>query len=157
MFRRVVSSLALLCVVLGQTAPLALAHAHDGGQPAGHGSRPHSHLNPVRSGHSHHEHDGGGHHHHHADADAGDERPPPPRPAEPSDHDSDAVYLTGADAVPGSRAADDEVRSVSFDGIGLLAPAAVIRPSLVLAAANQSRPPPGQSCPLYVRHLAILI
>ena len=155
MFRRVLSSLALLCVVLGQTAPLALAHAHDGGPPAGHGSRPHAHLNPVRSAHSHHEHDGG-HHHHHADADAGDECPPAPLPAKPSDHDSDAVYVGTADAVPGSRAADDEVRSVSFDGIGFPAPAAVIRPSLV-PAANRSRPPPGRSCPLYVRHLAILI
>lgn len=153
MFRRVVSLLALQCVVLGQMVPVVFAHAHEGGQPAGHGSHPHAHLNPPRSSHGHHEHDCDGRHHDHTD----DDCPSVPRPEEPSDHDSDAVYVAGADAVLTNRVAGDEGRLASFAGIGFSIPVVVVRAGLDHTTVNQNHPPPGQTCPIYVRHLAILI
>lgn len=155
MFRRVVSLLALQCVVLGQMVPVALAHAHEGGQPVGHDSRPHAHLNPPRPSHGHHEHDRDGRHPDHADADTDDACPSVPLPEEPSDHDTDAIYVASADALPDNRSAGEE-RPILFAWLGLSVPATVIRTEL-RAAVNQNRPPPGRACPIYVRHLAILI
>lgn len=152
MFRRVVSSLALLCVVLGQAAPLALAHAHDGGQPAGHGARPHTHTAPPRSPHGHHQHGAGGHHHDHDDD--GDS-PPVPQPALPSDHDSDAAYV--ADALTDNRSAGGDERPLAFVWISLSFADAAMRADLRFTTPTRNRPPPGRACPLYVRHLAILI
>lgn len=155
MFRRVVSLLALQCVLLGQMVQPALLHAHDGDRPVGHDSRPHAHTYPPRSAPLHeHKHGSSGHHH---DADAETESLPSlPRPEQPSDHDSDAVYVTSADAVPGSRTVGDLKLSISLCWFGVPVLGTVIR-SEPRPVATQNRPPPGRDCPIYVRHLAILI
>ena len=168
MYRRVVSLLLLPCVLLTQTA--AIGHAHGGGQPAGHDLRPHFHTNPpaalrhhdeVFRPHGHHHHGPGGHHHHHDDGDDAPEpdTQPTPEPEPLSDHDSDAVFLTTVDVVLGGRSpVHDELTASSFV-------AAVGSSSFVASGAdlphevpNWTHPPPsGYACPLYVRHLTLLI
>src|SRR2546430_8789890 len=98
MYRRLVSLLFLLCLVLTQTA--SLSHSHGGNKPPGHDLRPHFHISP-RSEHrcheqGHHHHGPGGHHHHHHDGEDIAEPDALPRPqlGPLSDHDFDAIYIT---------------------------------------------------------------
>ena len=165
MYRRVVSLLLLPCLLLTQSA--AFGHSHGGSQPAGHDLRPHIHTTSATAGHQqdhdrHHQGHGGGGHHHDAD-DATSDAPTSltsPQPEPLPDHDSDAIYINAADAVAVERSK----------------PASEIAPSLWWTAADADlfakgwadppthsvfcgHPPPlyGNICPLYIRHLALLI
>lgn len=165
MFRRVVSLLLLLCVLLTQLAT-TLAHAHCGSQPAGHDLRPHVHTNSALAGprHDHnagdHNHGHGGHHDDVLDDVAPDARGTPlaTSPAPPSDHDADAIYVNATDAVAAERS---EVLNGSSDlwtasACGLFAKAGDHPPARPVVCGH---PPPqrSDSCPLYVKHLALLI
>ena len=161
MVRRVVALLLLPFVLLTQSAPFS--HTHGGSQPAGHDLRPHIHLSLDSAGpdDGHHHHGPGGHHHRH---DAGDdclepETLPTPRPEPLSDHDSDAFYITGVDALVNDRPATDEdlTTSVYLASVGpdLFAHSWSYPPS---ESGYWTHPPPAtaRSCPLYVRYRALL-
>lgn len=157
MYRRVVSLLLLPCVLLTQSA--ALGHCHGGNHPAGHDPRPHIHLNTVRHEPHGHRHGPGGHHHHKSDTAPATATLPAPQPEPPSDHDSDAIFFTDASAVPPRSAAggppgDSPEWATSWLNLSTTLPWA----GLPQVAANWCHPPPvGRACPLYVRHLALLI
>jgi hypothetical protein len=134
MYHRVVSLLLMPCVLLTPSA--ALAHAHGGNAPDGHGQRPHIHLTP---------HD----HHHHGQ----DQLPEPLH-----DHDADAIYIAGVDLVIGQRATDDGLIDSLFPALAWeeirTAPPEVV-PS---GESPWAHPPPGgASCPLHVRYLKLII
>ena len=163
MFRRVVSLLLLPFVLLTQSA--ALGHSHGGSQPAGHDLCPHFHTNPITypCSHGHHHHGPDGHHHqHHHDGDDVPEtdRQPTPEPEPQSDHDSDAVYVTSIDVVINERSAvDNEFSAPSGWVTAGSNPSIASRTNPSQEAARWTHPPPasGYICPLYVRHLALLI
>ncbi len=159
MYRRVVSLLLVPCALLTQSA--ALSHAHCG-HATGHDPRPHLHVKPAATGHGHH-HNGHRHHHgpggHHHPHETGDDDPaaqPSLAPAAPADHDSDALYLTATDLASGRLSGFDPAVA---DCLGLHDPSV----ELVVADVSPARPawahPPPivPRCPLYVRHLALLI
>ncbi len=155
MYRRVVSLFLLPCVLLPQTA--ALGHAHGVSQPAGHDLRPHFHTGPSsapgQQAHGHHHHGPNGHHH---DDDGDDGAPPEPL----SDHDADAVFLPSVDVVLNKCPVLDNELTVSpflaVNGSNVVAAIWVAPPS---GSVNWAHPPPPvrYPCPLYVRHLALLI
>lgn len=161
MYRRVVSLLLLPCVLLTQSAA-AFGHAHGGGQPGGHHLRPHVHTGPVApERHDHTDHHGhGGHHHHH---DHGDDAPEltsqPTTPTEPlPDHDSDAVYIAAVEAVVSGRPVlGDEPGATYSWAIPCPRPFDVFSAITVTGLSSSPHPPPCCSCPLYVRHLTLLI
>lgn len=159
MFRRVVSLLLLPCVLLTQSAAM-LGHAHAGMRLPGHDLLPHFHTTaPTNHVHGHHHHGPDGHHHHHAiDTEPG---PQPPTPPEPQpDHDSDAVFIAAVDAVVVERSQGADGVVPSFwclaDGAAPFA-ACWDRPPNLSAACGHPPPHSGHSCPLYVRHLTLLI
>jgi hypothetical protein len=161
MYRRVVSLLLLPCVLLTRSA--ALPHAHGSGQPVGHDLRPHIHTHPTSAPHEHgHHREGpGGHHHDDDDDDDAPESDLQPASPEPlSDHDSDAVFIPGVDAVVNSRSAvaDERVTSPLWSPPGLIRSGAFWDDPPALTA-YWIHPPPELSypCALYVRHLALLI
>ncbi|MCI0458241.1 MAG: hypothetical protein L0Z62_14850 [Gemmataceae bacterium] len=159
MYRRVVCLLLMPCLLLTQAA--SVGHCHGGFEPAGHELRPHFHTQPppVRQDH-HHGH--GGHHHHHDD---GDEVPEPdtqptPQPEPLSDHDSDAVFITSVDVVLNARSAvDDGLTASSLLAAGGSNLFIAFWPDPPNESANWTHSPPssGCSCPLHVRHRALLI
>lgn len=162
MYRRVVSLLLLPGLLLTQSA--ALGHSHGGSQPAGHDLRPHFHAAPTSAGHGHgcHHHGPDGHHHPHATADDGpgpDTRTPPAGPQ--SDHDSSAVYTAGVDLVAHQRSSadTDPAGFVQWTIAWLNLSTTFLSASPPHEVANRTHPPPdsGYSCPLYVRHLTLLI
>jgi hypothetical protein len=152
MYRRVVSLLLVPCLLLTQSAALGHAHA---GQRAGDAARPHVHVPSVLS----HQHGANGSHRHHHDADNEPHAAVPvsPAPAPVSDHDHDAVYVA-VDVVFAGRGPDAEFADccwlmpscdVAFDGW--------FGPKERTAWEPHPPPPRGADCPLYVRHLALLI
>jgi hypothetical protein len=163
MFRRVVSLLLLPYALL----PLATAFGHTHGAvcPKGHDSRPHFHFNseatkPESDFHHHgHRHGPGGRHHHDADAVPPADQPgQSPEFSEPSaDHDSDAVYLNGSDVIARGRvetqAAFESSAMCRFVVVSNSAGKHAARHTL----AAFGLPPPHLACPIYVRHLALLI
>lgn len=163
MLRCVVSLLLVPCVLLTQSA--ALGHSHGGSKPAGHDLRPHFHTTPTSAVYEHtgHHHGLGGHHHPHA---TGDEGPVPdtkttPPALPPSDHDSSAVFTANVDLVASQRSSADTA-PIGFSlwaTSGLNLSATFLSANQQHEAANWTHPPPdsGYSCPLYVRHLALLI
>jgi hypothetical protein len=163
MYRRVLSLLLLPCIVLTQSA--VLSHSHGGSRPAGHDLRPHFHTglsaDPHHHEHGHHHHGHGGHHHHHhEDGDGSPEPDSPPTPApEPlSGHDSDAVFVGLVDAVLNVRSADDQpAASALWFSLGFNLSFPSVNSSQ--EAIHWTRPPPtsASDCPLYVRHLTLLI
>ncbi len=167
MYRRFVSLLLLPCVLLTQSVA-ALGHAHGGNQPAGHDLRPHFHTNSAsaRPGHEsgHHHHGPGGHHHHHDDGDdapePGTTQPTPnPEPLSEHEHDSDAVFISAVDAAVVERSqVDEEVASptwwIAADSILL---AAWDGPPTQPVVCGYPPPLTRVLCPLYIRHLALLI
>lgn len=152
-------SLLLLQFVLLTQSAAAFGHAHGGGQPAGHHLRPHVHTNPVAVD-SHDAHGPGGHYHHHDDLKDIPEpdTQPTPKPAPPSDHDSDAVYVTATDAVVVERSQPTtQVESSdwwSFPDLTTFAACNAAPPTRPVVCGH---PLPGHLCPLYIRHLALLI
>jgi hypothetical protein len=131
----------------------SLAHSHGGaahasqGQTRAHihvfGASHHHHDNHDSHGHSHHSH----HHDHDQDGNGCD-----PTPVEPGDHDSDAVFLAGADCLftPSKRCSVDlEFQFFNMDATGI-----------ILVASGpphcSSPPPPDISeLPLYLRQAAL--
>lgn len=160
MLRRVVTFLLLPCVLLTQSA--AFGHSH-GGSHAGHDLGPHVHTNPVPSNH-HHDHNDGHHHHghgghHHAVVDEVPPDVPVALSSEPqSNHDSDAIYVSATDAVTVERA---ELPGGSSDFWMAFTSDLFAQPWAVSPACPVicGYPPPlrGHACPLYVKHLALLI
>lgn len=158
MVRCVVSLLLVPCVLLSQLAPLALAHAHQGNEPAGHDARPHTHVSVPQPacdhGHSHH-----GHSHYHGD----DSIEPSPAPSvlqatTESEHDTDAVYIATGDLVSDSRVTALESWTLLL-ALSVSPTAALsFREEPSRVGSNFSHPPPPRgACPIYVRHLAMLI
>lgn len=163
MLRRGVTLLLVPCVLLSQMAPLALAHSHRSVSPADHDLRPHTHVPPVRviednEHDGHHGHSHGHSHHHLAEV---DDAPVPSENVEsgsaPS-HDSDAVYLKAETLPPVDRHSDwsaEQPDAVSsLDGGSLLL---TLGESTNSPAGSLTRSPQRAHCPLYVRHLALLI
>lgn len=163
MRRSFVSLVLMPCVLLTQSA--VLGHSHPGGQPAGHDLRPHFHTGSStehRCSHDHHHHGPGGHHHHHDDCDD-DESDTNlqglSQTAPASDHDADAVYVVSLVTVVAERSRQTEKSAGCPRPI-----AASISPTIPGDVPSDqfvtwSQPPPSRdsSCPLYVRHLALLI
>lgn len=165
MYRRVVSLMLLPCVLLTQLAAI-VGHAHAGQHPSGHEFRPHIHTQPASHDHGHrhkhsHEHPRGtGEDHQHHDEEGAREpgAPTAPSPEPLSPHDSDAFYVVGVDALVGGRS----VAGLDCDTSSLwVAPA---ESGFALRCLNSSpqwqhcwHTPPVNSCPLYVRHLTLLL
>jgi hypothetical protein len=156
-YRRVVLLLLLPGLLLNQAA--AAGHAHGEYTPADHSARPHVHTLPAAEDrhHSHgHHHGPGGHHH----DDEEDETAPTvlsPQADPLSDHDADAVFVP-ADAVVVERPAAVDVVDTTIVWITCEAgePVGGTLDVLVCPSGN-GRPPPDPACPLYVRHLALLM
>lgn len=162
-YRRVVLLLLLLPgLLLSQAA--AAGHAHGHHTPAGHSARPHVHTSTVvadgHHAHGHHHGPGGHHHHHDDDEDESDQGPTVPTPqtvTPPPDHDEDAVFVS-VEVIAVERPA--VVGAVEVVAMWVFPDAqADERGSLVgtLCRAGNGRPPPDPACPLYVRHLALLM
>lgn len=150
MYRRVVSLLLLPWLLLTQS--VSMGHWHEEGQPPGHGQRPHFHASSASLCH------GDGHHHLHHYHD--DELPPvgldklPPL----SDHDSDAIYIDAADALVVERSEiTEEISSPTWWVVSPTLLSGVCESSPVASVDSQARPPDGSGCPLYIRHLALLL
>jgi len=153
-YRRVVSLLLLPSLLLSHAA--AFGHTHGDDTPAGHDQRPHVHVRlPAGHAHGHHHRGPGGHHHYHDDDETAPAVPPPPDPL--SDHDADAVFVS-TDAAVVERPVTVGTAEVAALWIvpeaGVSAGGSLI--ALVCPAGN-GRPPPRPACPLYVRHLALLM
>lgn len=174
MLRRVVSLLLLPCLLLAQSAPLA--HAHGRATPSGHESRPHVHLglaavvfdeNHEHSAAGHrHSHGAGGHHHHDADSRAtlapdsisGDAAGIGLAPCQPGEHDSDAVFVSTADAVASRASAE----SAASELVWLTTLALVVTDFDLFPLTSTPHHPPSPDArasdrPLYIRHSALLI
>lgn len=163
MYRRIVSLLLLPCVLLTQSAALA-GHAHADFRIPGHDLRPHIHTQNVPAGHNHDSH---AHHHHHASSDhhhddVADSTEPDFQqtllPVAPSDHDSDAVYVTIVDSVVGVRCLLDNVADTSLWVSAAASDNALTWSNPLRHPSKNWHPPPvGGSCPLYVLHRTFLI
>jgi len=163
MYRRVVSLFLLPCLLLSQSA--AFGHSHGNGDPAGHGLRVHFHTKSASTSvshhHGHHDHDVC-HHHHHADRDTAPkpENQPSTLPESLPDHDSDAVFITSVDVVISERSSiDDELTASAFWAYLWLNPSTAIlaNPPDQPAIWTHGPSPCSCVCPLYIRHLALLI
>lgn len=160
MYRRVVSLLLLPGLLLSQAA--AASHAHGDCTPTDHSVRPHVHTLPAAADRHHahgHHHGPGGHHHHHDDDDDSTPSPalPPPQTDPLSDHDTDAVFVS-TDAVAIERPTALETTDVAVVWIAPDTGGVVGGPLAVFVCpAGNGRPPPDPACPLYVRHLALLM
>lgn len=160
MYRRVVSLLLLPFVLMSQS--VTFGHC-PGGSAGGHDLRPHVHFN-AESSHADHGHRHGpcGHHHHHHSEDETTDEGGTPAPAqEPSPcHDSDAVFFGPGDPVVVERAkaeveAGDSTWLSAVEATMFPCFADLARPS----SSHFSHAPPAArpACPLYLRHLALLI
>jgi hypothetical protein len=163
MFRRVVCLLMLPSMLLNQAA--AVGHCHGGDQGSAAGASPHIHTKSKAastepSHHHGHSHGSSGHSHPHEHEEEADEPEDSDGPApEPlSDHDADAVYLVGVDAIVTAWRSIDQVLTAS--ALDLFADSS---PRVILAASSdrllecRPHPPPWSPCPLFVRHLTILV
>ena len=158
MFPRVVS-LLVPCALLIQSA--AVGHVHGGVQTAEHDLHPHLHTSQFHHDHDDHHDHGIGRHFDHVDCD--DESDAATASVPPSeglpDHDDDAVYVSDELAVSGHASP-----FAGSDGARWINPAASVSASLcdfaVMRLALWPHPPPywaSLGCPLYVRHLALLL
>lgn len=157
MYHRVVSLILLPFVLLTQSA--SLGHVHGGSQPAGHGDRAHFHTAFTAHDHEHgHHHDDSGDHRHRGDEDDASERHALAEP--PQDHDADAVFVEVDVFVDSQRVGTGNELTGSvlwvgewldFSAIGLTDPRQFV-------CLRTHAPPPGcYCCPIYIRHLALLI
>lgn len=162
MYRRIVSLFLLPCLLLTQSA--ARGHSHTGDQPAGHDSRPHFHTAVPAAAHGRGGHDHGHAHHHPHTGESvapGLDLQSAPVGGPESDHDSSAVFTGSVDLVTAQRSsADNDPAAFSFWAVaGLTSPAFAHWSHPPFEPACWPNPPPNirHSCPLYVRHLALLI
>ena len=152
------SLLLTLSVLLTQSAA-AFAHAHAGLRLPGHDPRPHFHADLSAPGG--HRHGPDGHRHDDDDGDLPDpdDRPlayPPPPPG----HDADAVFVSGVDAVAPERAAlkDDSAARPSWDFSEPRAGDSLLRVARGDAlGVRRFRLACRYSCPIYVRHLTLIL
>lgn len=162
MYRWVVLLLLLPGLLLSQAA--AAGHAHGDHTPTGHSVRSHVHTLPAAADRHHthgHHHGPGGHRHQHDDEGDDDVTPAPmtspPQPEPPSDHDADAVFVT-TDAVAVERPV--AVSAVEVVALWVIPDAQADEDGPLVGTicrAGNGRPPPCPACPLYVRHLALLM
>ena len=159
MYRLVVSLLLLPCVLLTQSAAV-FGRAHCGGQLAGYDLRTHVHTNSfVVNSHDAHRH-GGHHHHRHDDLEHIPEpqTQPTSQPEPLSDHDSDAIDVNATDTVLIERSEPTtQVESSNLWSFLDLAQSATFNAALFTRPVVCGHPPPGRLCPLYIRHLTLLI
>lgn len=164
MYRRVVSLLMLPCVLLTQSMA-TLGHAHAGQRLPGHDLRPHFHTQPVpAAGFDRDLAVDPGHHHgfvglHHHEEALTPQTPTTPDPGPQSDHDTNAVYVTGVDVVANGRClADNRVDASPLWAIAAEFNFAALWPNSSRHPVKGRHPPPfGSSRPLYVLHLTLLI
>lgn len=143
MYRRILS-LLLPLLLLSQSA--TFGNAHGGMEPFGHSYLPHFHIGSASHGHQR------------QGVDESADREPESTP--PFGHDSDAVYLSAVDAVTNTRSAVDYDLVVLFDWAvtGLFLPVILeTESSREIAYGTHTRPLCGHACPLYLRHLSLLI
>ncbi len=158
MYRRLVAVVLLPCLLLTQSAVVHHFHVN---QPTGHDLRPHIHATKPAAPHGDH-HGLGGHHH---PDDVGDDdetehaatEPTNPKPL--PDHDDDAVYLEVDITTELGQTTEDTLRVFSLQLLPLS-----LSSSGVVGCPDRSPPRPHPSphsvaseCPLYVRHLTLLI
>lgn len=160
MIHRIVCLLLIPTILLIQS--VSLGHQHAGTQPAGHNDNPHFHLSSL-SGHHHHNHGSDGHHHHHNDDEDNSSEPDrqQPQPEPLSDHDSDAIHIACFDAlayIKGHSVLDNTLTTLAFLTVFGLAQFSTFQTESA-HLATRAHPPfsPRCSCPLYVRHLTLLI
>ena len=163
MIRCVVTHVLVFCVLVTQFATSARCH---GGPTSGvrHDSRPHVHFNAVLPNHGH-----GRHHHHHGQGGGNQHKDSAPfdqtferDPESPQtpDHDSDAYYFPSVDAGLSERTKlHDRFDSVlnwpllveiTHDSIWS-------RPGLTVSVRGWPPTELFPSCPVYIRHLTLLI
>jgi hypothetical protein len=84
---------------------------------------------------------------------------PRPEPWSPHEHDTDAVYINRVDVILGGRSsvADESATSLPWIALPDLPTAILANPPREVQ--RRSHPPPalGDPCPLFLRHLALLI
>ena len=158
MFSRVVS-LLVPCALLIQSA--AIGHVHCGNQTAGQDFRPHVHTNQVNHRHDHqHGHGSSSHHHHDSCNDKSEFTTDVVPQSEPSPgHDEDAVYFSNDQLVSGRMVSAASVGgshwqmpamtvAVTHRDVAGLGSTLILHPALRAARSD---------CPLYLRHLSLLI
>ena len=158
MYRGVVFIL-IACGLLIQSAPHG--HCHAGEQAAAHDLRAHIHINSTIPQEARpHRHGPSGHHHH---VDRGDHRQivaPASRPGPMPNHDNDALYFVSdllSEASHGM--ANANVGGAPGPNLTASTDASLVE-GLDARQELRLHPPPLQStsnCPLYVRHLALLL
>ncbi|CAN5601699.1 hypothetical protein BH10PLA2_BH10PLA2_21870 [soil metagenome] len=165
MDRRFVSLLLLPCVLLSQA--LAFGHSHGGSEWDGHESRPHVHIHAHSHGGRAHVHK---HHAGHADGYSHDSKPT----AKPGkcpvvaqiaarsnqEHDSSAVFLKRAELDLSKRPLRmDQVSRSKFWPVVLNWNGNPIAAQFLGERRLRMHAPPlrGSDCPLFLRHLAVLV
>jgi len=158
MYRCVLSLLVLPGMLLSQSA---VGHGHDSDHPAGHDLRPHVHVQSASTANDHgHAHGHDGHHHDHDDVSLPDPATGFDCRSKPTDHDADAVYFDIAVAAAAKRTSLEDSFAISLcriaNGPMLVADVWRFPPEHSIIWEH---PPPSLivHCPLYVRHLALLI
>ena len=162
MYRRIVTLLLLPCVLLTQS--VAHGHSHGEGQDAGNDARPHFHAALAVSPPDHdHHHQGPGSHHHQSDRNADPTDAPIAPHSDPSeslpDHNSDAVFVAASDAVGGRSEFSEGIHSAFWWTAACTDSIECVLDDRLVNSKFCGHPPPlvGRICPLYVRHLALLI
>mgnify|MGYP000048555319 CR=1 FL=1 len=158
MLRHAVSVILLPCLVLTQSA--LFGHSHGGKAQPGHDLRPHIHATKPAAPHDHHN-PGGDHHH----DDVGDDDEPEHATAEPTnpkpspDHDDDAVYLEVDITTELGQTTEDTLRVFSWQllPLNLTSGGVVGWPDCSTPRPHPSPHSVASDCPLYVRHLTLLI
>jgi len=151
--------LLTLSVLLTQSVA-AFAHAHAGLRLPGHDPRPHFHADLSPPGGHDHDHGPDGHRHDDDEGDLPDLDDRPLACPPPPGHDADAVFVSGVDAVAPERAAlkDDSAARPLWDFSEPRAGDSFLR-----VAPNDVPGPPRfpsacrYSCPIYVRHLTLVL
>ena len=159
MLRRLVSLILALAVLPTQAA--LVGHRHGRHDSAVHEASPHLHVALIApAGHSHdHPHHHGHRHHDHDESDVESVEPMLTDASHRDDHDGDAVYLAaGVTAARVASASAPDSLSHVLDAALPERPARLAGPPGDVTAAWPQPPPGGAGpCPLYVRHLALLI
>lgn len=152
MYRRVVSFLLVTGVLLSQAA--VSGHEHGDDTPVGHDLKPHVHVRPP-AGHDH------GHRHHDHDQDDevsdGDGRAAQSQDLLRTEHDGDAVYLGLRDIGVGRDSTSLKPITWVWFVVDWAGAGSAVSHSTAVKSLVHPPPPPDPSCPIYVRHLALLM
>jgi hypothetical protein len=148
MYRGVATAL-LPCLLLTPSAPLA--HSHDCDSPLGHDLFHHFHTNALCV--PYHDHAPGAH----TDQDDDTDQPGPDEPL--SEHDDDAVYLADDVGLPSRVELSGDVET-NFSSVSPFNASTESRDGHAPPLTGWPQPPPVAApadCPLYVRHLVLLL